>query len=136
MGDPGPRPVDLLLSRPARSFGDDDPIFDFLVTARGQGVSVEVSVRTLGGDGLDAFLSSLAEDFRGWTGARTWRSLEGDLSLSAEHGPGGYVRLTWGIHDRPPSEEWHFETATVHAPGEEMRNLAAEIRTFVLSAFQ
>ncbi|ARF52826.1 DUF6228 family protein [Streptomyces gilvosporeus] len=36
-----------------------------------------------------------------------------------------------GIHDRPPSEEWHFETTTVHAAGEEMRNLAAEFDTFL-----
>ncbi|MGK5547446.1 DUF6228 family protein [Streptomyces sp. URMC 127] len=134
VGDPGPRPVELLLSGPARSFGADDPLLDFLVTASGRGVSVETSVRTIEGDGLDLWLSSLAEDFRGWTGARTWRSLEHDLTLSAVHGPGGRVHLTWGIHDRPPSEGWHFETTTVHAPGEEMRNLAAEIHTFLTSA--
>ncbi|SEB85409.1 hypothetical protein SAMN05216483_0565 [Streptomyces sp. 2131.1] len=31
----------------------------------------------------------------------------------------------------PPSEEWRFEAATWHAAGEDMRNLAAEIRTFI-----
>jgi hypothetical protein len=31
-------------------------------------VSIETLVRTWDGDGLDAFLSSLAEDFRGWVG--------------------------------------------------------------------
>ncbi|MFE2935194.1 DUF6228 family protein [Streptomyces sp. NPDC059278] len=45
----------------------------------------------------------------------------------------GYVHLPWGIHDRPPSEAWHFETTTVHAVGEGMRNLAAEIHTFLMS---
>ncbi|MCB5167399.1 DUF6228 family protein [Streptomyces bambusae] len=106
---------------------------DFLVTAQGQWVRVETLVRTWEGDGLDAFLSALAEDFRGWEGERTWRSLERDLTLSAEHRPGGYVHLTWGIRDRPPSEEWHFTTTTVHAAGEEMRHLAAEIHTFLTS---
>ncbi|MER5613618.1 DUF6228 family protein [Streptomyces sp. NPDC002215] len=130
VGDPGPRPVHLLFSEPTRPFGDD-PTFDFLVKARGQWVSIETLVRTWDGDGLDTFLSSLAEDFRGWEGTRTWRSLEHDLTISAEHRPGGYVHLTWGIHDRPPSEAWHFETTTVHAAGEEMRNLAAEIHTFL-----
>ncbi|MGW5307795.1 DUF6228 family protein [Streptomyces griseoluteus] len=57
-------------------------------------------MRTWDGDGLDAFLSSLAEDFRGWEGVRAWRSLERDLAISAEHRPGGYVHLTWGIHGR------------------------------------
>ncbi|MGQ7746955.1 DUF6228 family protein [Streptomyces sp. WC2508] len=37
---------------------------------------------------------------------------------------------------RPPSEEWHFETTTVHAAGEEMRNLAAKIHTFLTSTVE
>ncbi|MGW1376986.1 DUF6228 family protein [Streptomyces sp. NPDC002446] len=127
------RPVSLSFSEPARPFGDD-PTLDFLVRARGPWGSIETVVRTWEGDGLDMFLSSLAEDFRGWEGARTWRSLEHDLTLSAEHRPGGYVHLTWGIHDRPPSEEWRFETTTVHAAGEDMRNLAAEIQMFFTRA--
>jgi len=132
VGDPGPRRVHLLFFEPTRPFGDD-PTLDFLVKARGQWVSVETSVRTWDGDGLDNFLSALAEDFRGWEGTRTWRSLEHDLALCAEHRTGGYVHLTWRIHDRPPREEWHFETTTVHAAGEEMRNLAVEIHTFLTS---
>ncbi|WP_324618409.1 DUF6228 family protein [Streptomyces sp. RTd22] len=120
----------MLFSEPTRPFGDD-PTLDFLVKARGQWVSIETLVRTWNGDGLDTFLSSLAEDFRGWEGERAWRSLERDLTISAEHRPGGYVHLAWGIHDRPPSEEWHFETTTVHAAGEEMRNLATEFHTFL-----
>ncbi|MFE4416546.1 DUF6228 family protein [Streptomyces sp. NPDC056821] len=131
VGFSGPRPVHLLFLAPTRP--DDDPLLDFLVRARGEWVRVKTLVRTYDGDGLDDFLSSLAEDFRGWDGARTWRSLERDLTLSAEHHPGGYVHLTWGIHDRPPSEEWHFETTTVHQAGEDMRNLAADISSFLAS---
>ncbi|MFE8993882.1 DUF6228 family protein [Streptomyces collinus] len=85
----------------------------------------------LGGDGLGVFLTSLAEDFRGWKGVRTWHSLGCDLTLSAEHRHGGHVQLMWGIHDRAPSEEWHFPTTTVHAAGEDMRNLAAEVHTLI-----
>jgi hypothetical protein len=95
-------------------------------------VSIETSVRTRSGDDLDAFLSSLAEDFCGWDEVRTWRSLEGDLTLSAEHRSRGYVHLTWGIHGRPPEENWHFETTTVHAAGEDMLNLATHFAAFRL----
>lgn len=130
VGDPGPRTVHLLLSEPTRPY-DDEPTLDFLVRARGQWVSIETSVRTWDGDGLDSFLSALAEDFRGWEGERTWHSLEYDLTISAEHHSGGCVHLTWGIHDRPPVEQWHFEATTVHAAGEDMRNLAAEVRSFL-----
>ncbi|MGW5049253.1 DUF6228 family protein [Streptomyces griseoluteus] len=40
------------------------------------------------------------------------------------------------MHDRLPSEEWYFETTTVHAAGEEMRILAAEFHTFLTSAVE
>ncbi|WP_413754673.1 DUF6228 family protein [Streptomyces sp. R-74717] len=39
--------------------------------------------------------------------------------------------MTWGIHDRLPSEEWHFKTTTVHAAGKDVRNLATDIHTFL-----
>ncbi|MZD06466.1 hypothetical protein GTW43_15370 [Streptomyces sp. SID5785] len=126
-------PARLLISEPARRY-EDEPTLDFLVRAQGPWGNVETSVETWGGDGLDTFLVSLAEDFRGWEGVRTWHSLCYDLTLAAEHHAGGHVQLTWRICDRAPSEEWHFETCTVHAAGEEMRNLAAEIHTFIASA--
>ncbi|WP_338931586.1 DUF6228 family protein [Streptomyces netropsis] len=135
-GTVSPSSTRLRFREPTRPFPEfkDDPVLDFLAQARGERVSIDVSVRTLRGDGLDAFLDELATDFRGWEGARTWRSLEHDLTLSATHGTGGYVRLTWGLHARPPAEEWCFETTTVHAAGEDMRNLATEIRAFFRSA--
>ncbi|MFF8938006.1 DUF6228 family protein [Streptomyces paradoxus] len=115
-----------------RSFPEerDDPMRDFLVTAQGEAARIEIMVKTWGGDGLDAFLAELAEGFRGWIGTRTWRSLDGDLTLAAEHA-GSYVRLTWGLHDRFPDDERHFEMTTIHAPGEDMRSLAIEMRTFL-----
>ncbi|MFF3013781.1 DUF6228 family protein [Streptomyces sp. NPDC057939] len=134
VGEPGPGPVHLRLSEPTRPYGDDDLMLDFLVKAQGQGLSIETVVRTWDGDGLGIFLSSLAEDFRGWEGARTWRSLEHDLTVSAVHRSGGHVHLTWGIHGRPHRDDWHFETTTVHAAGEDLRHLAAEIETFLTSA--
>lgn len=94
---------------------------------------VETSVETWDGDGLDTFLASLAEDFRGREGVRTWHSLCYDLTISAEHHPGGNVQLTWGTSERAPSEEWQFETNTVHAAGKDMRNLTPEIHTFIAS---
>ncbi|AKG44927.1 DUF6228 family protein [Streptomyces xiamenensis] len=122
----------MTFSEPIRPF-PKEPAVDFLVTACGPGVSVETSVGTWGGDGLDDFFSSLAEDFRGWEGARTWRCLDHALSISAEHHSGGHVHLTWSICDRPWDEGWQFEATTVHAAGEEMRTLAAEIHTFLTS---
>ncbi|MFF4590889.1 DUF6228 family protein [Streptomyces sp. NPDC001388] len=131
VGSPGP--AHPLLSEPTRPFAGE-PTLDFLLRACGPWGHVETSVQTWAGDGLAAFFASLAEDFRGWAGARTWHSLCYDLTLAAEHRPGGHVHLTWGIHDRAPAEEWRFETTTVHAAGEDIRVLAAGIQhTFIAS---
>ncbi|CAL9333896.1 hypothetical protein SUDANB21_00137 [Streptomyces sp. enrichment culture] len=122
----------FLLSEPIRPYEGDSSLY-FLVQARGRWGSVGTSVETWNGDGLDTFLASLAGDFRGWQGARTWHSLCDDLTLSAEHHSGGHVRLTWVISDGVPSEEWRFETSTWHEAGEDMRTLAADIRAFITS---
>ncbi|GAT81825.1 hypothetical protein STXM2123_2527 [Streptomyces sp. F-3] len=37
------------------------------------------------------------------------------------------------LHDRVPGDEWHFRMTTTHAPGEEMRRLALEMRAFLES---
>ncbi|MER6735566.1 hypothetical protein [Streptomyces puniciscabiei] len=37
------------------------------------------------------------------------------------------------LRDRAPSEEWQFATTTLHAAGEDMRNLTAEIPPFIAS---
>ncbi|MFJ8657131.1 DUF6228 family protein [Streptomyces rochei] len=128
------RTISLRFHQLTRSFPDerDDLMRDFLVTAHGESARIEVMVRTWDGDGLDVFLAELAEAFRGWNGTRTWRSLEDDLTLAAEHA-GSHVRLTWGLHDRLPDDEWRFEMTTIHAPGEDMRRLAIEMRTFLES---
>ncbi|MBJ6630586.1 DUF6228 family protein [Streptomyces sp. SS10] len=123
----------FLLSEPLRPY-EDDPTLGFLVTAHGRWGSVATAVETWDGDGLDTFLASLAEDFRGWQGERTWHSLCHDLTLSAEHRSGGYVQLRWVISDGAPTEEWRFETSTWHEAGEGMRTLAADIRAFIGSA--
>lgn len=132
-GDRYPR-ISLRFHQLTRSYPEerDDVMRDFLVTAHGEWVRIEVMVRTWDGDGLDVFLAELAEDFRGWSGTRAWRSLDGDLTLAAEHA-GSHVRLTWGLHDHLPDGQWRFEMATSHAPGEDMRRLAIEMRAFLKS---
>ncbi|MEU0911189.1 DUF6228 family protein [Streptomyces althioticus] len=120
------------LSEPVLPY-EDDLTLHFLVTALGRWGSVATTVETWGGDGLDTFLASLAEDFRGWQGERIWHSLRHDLTISAEHHSGGYVQLRWVISDGAPAEEWRFETSTWHQAGEDMRTLAADIHAFIAS---
>ncbi|MEU3700311.1 DUF6228 family protein [Streptomyces griseoviridis] len=84
----------------------------------------------MAGAGPDAFLASLADDFRGREGVRTWHSLGYELSLSAQHLPGGHVELTRVIREPAPHETWRSGIATGSAAGEDVRRLAVETGAF------
>ncbi|WP_153426548.1 DUF6228 family protein [Streptomyces alkaliphilus] len=120
----------LTLSRPVRPF-DDELMLDFMVTARGEWGRVETAVSVWGTDGLGDFLASLAEDFRGWKGSRVWESLDHSLRISAEHRSRGRVHLTWTLSGTDIERPWDFSCTTVHAAGEDMRHLAADVRKFL-----
>ncbi|NEA40763.1 hypothetical protein G3I42_16075 [Streptomyces sp. SID11385] len=93
---------------------------------------VEKHLTTWDGDGLGAFLAARAEEFRGWDGPRAWRSLEGDLRLSAVH-TGRSVRLAWELWGDLLGDTWQLTYVTEHAPGEDMRGLAADVDAFLRS---
>jgi hypothetical protein len=83
-----------------------------------------------GGDGLPAFLESLASSFRGWTGAQTWRSLEDQLRVEATWANGGHVTLLFRIK---PSvyETWEVAASFTVEAGAEMQTLASELARFL-----
>lgn len=68
----------------------------FGVEIRAGGLSCDESVLTLRGDGLDTFLGTLASDWRGWEGTRTWDTLEHGMSIEATH-RGNRVELVFVV---------------------------------------
>ncbi|MEV7205285.1 MULTISPECIES: DUF6228 family protein [unclassified Streptomyces] len=123
VGDPG-QGVHLLFSTPTRPYGND-PALDMTVRAKGAWVDVSELVRTLDGDGLVEFISSLADASGSWSEPRTWQSSEGQLKISAQRSDGRIV-LTWGIWRVVTESEsaWYFETVTSHRGEGEMRGFA------------
>ncbi|MFB8749210.1 DUF6228 family protein [Streptomyces parvulus] len=123
VGDPG-QGVHLLFSTPTRPYGDD-PALDMTVRAKGAWVDVSELVRTLDGDGLVEFISSLADASGSWSEPRTWQSSEGQLKISAQRSDGRIV-LTWGIWRTVTESEnaWYFETVTSHRGEDEMRGFS------------
>jgi hypothetical protein len=115
----------------ALPYGPDDPHFvGMLVRAVGGQVRVEQQVLLLAASELPRFLRGLYEDFRGWAGERTWRSLESELRVIARHD--GHVHLNWEITDRPYDEaRWTFSIATRHGAGEDVRRLADAFDTLL-----
>jgi hypothetical protein len=121
--------VRLTFAEPRRPPEDDDMV-EYLVKVEGDGLRVESPVLSLaGGDGLPTFLEDLASHFRGWSGARTWRSLEDQLRLEATWADGGHVNLRFRI---TPSiyETWEVAVSFTVEAGAEMEALASEMARF------
>jgi hypothetical protein len=63
----------------------DDDFGTLALVVQGDGLSIDETLRSECGDGLDSFLASLAPDSRGWDGARTWNATYGGMSIEATH---------------------------------------------------
>lgn len=89
-----------------------------------------LSMRHPGWDGLDSFLSEIADSYRGWEGTKSWASPEGDLKVEAEPHHRGHNTLRFTARDGPNPTWWATATAVV-AASEDMANLASSVKSFL-----
>ena len=109
----------------------DSYISNYLVTIAAERLTATTPVTTgSDGDRLVEFVQGLAEEFRGWQGHRSWRSLEDQLRITATWQSGGRVvltlRATPSIYDR-----WSVTADVTIEAGEDMRRFADDLATFL-----
>jgi hypothetical protein len=84
-----------------------------LVTVTGADLLASAEVAHIGGgDGLNAYWADLAESWRGWSGEKAWRSIEGDLDFSATSDRTEHVTLKVTLAYRAP---WRWQTQAILA---------------------
>jgi uncharacterized protein DUF6228 len=79
-------------------------------------------------ENLRDFLAGLAKDWRGWQGARTWTSMEGEMTLEASHDGLGHVTIAVTLRraERPGDPDaWSARIVLTLEAGEELHRLAA-----------
>jgi len=76
---------------------------------------------------LADYFGSLAADWKGWSGERTWRSLEGELALTAWHD--GHVRLQVELRG-PFDRDWRLRCELTIEPGEQLSAAARDFADF------
>ncbi|MGJ6963986.1 DUF6228 family protein [Streptosporangium sp. G11] len=123
---------DLVVRLTGREFVDSDETA-FTIEAQADGLRATIPGATVaiwdGAGDMASFLRTLADDFRGWTGERTWHTNQ--LTLVAVFHSGGHVELTWTL--RPWSSHqaaWEASITTWIEGGQQMTSLAADIRAF------
>ncbi|MGH9814311.1 MAG: DUF6228 family protein [Candidatus Acidiferrales bacterium] len=83
-------------------------------------LSARVDVAQIGGgDGLDSYWASLAEEWRGWTGSKVWKSHEQDLELAATSDGKGHISLKVTLNRGSASASgWQAQTTLVIEAGQ------------------
>ena len=122
----------LCLREPVKPFGD--VVVDYLVEVQDSGLQVGLGVISLSGDGLSGFLRGLAEGYRGWAGARQWRSLEDQMRIEASHDGRGHVTLMFRLRERVYGDHWDLSVPFIVEAGAEMAALADAVEVFFANA--
>ncbi len=79
---------------------------------------------------LADYFERLAQDWKGWRGSREWRSLEGELQISAVHD--GHIRLELELRG-PFPQDWLVRCEIALEPGEQLSAAATDLRAFANS---
>ena len=130
----GREDTSVLFTAPSLPF--DDEFVDFEVHIDAPGLTVRNWTRTAGGDGMAAFFTRMVSDFHGWKGPRLWRSFEGDLTIEATH-TGHHVALLISLSSESrdyDADAWTVVVPATVLPGEELRQLAADVHDFLRKA--
>ena len=74
----------------------------FVAELRGLNLTGQARVGTYMSAGLAEMFAEMAASWRGWSGKKTWSSLEGELHLSAEADRTGHIALTVELREGAP----------------------------------
>lgn len=83
----------------------------FLVTAKVGRWFAEVRASTFMTEDLGTFFRTLAENWTGWDGERSWGSLEGEFSLTATSNHTGHITMKFTLAQPWTGFEWQVAGA-------------------------
>jgi hypothetical protein len=95
----------------------------------GSGVSATAPVYADGEGLLVAFFDDLARDWRGWSDARTWQSIEGTLQISARHDGLGHIALRVTLTESLDPDAWSLEV-TLKVDAGALAGIARDVANF------
>ena len=124
------------VGRPERlTFGDvqrapDGVVLSMVVAAELNGLTARrevVSHYKNGFNDLALFFTDLAEHWRGWSGTKNYRSVEGDLLLQADH-TGSHVELHFTLQDPEFHNSWSAWGKLTLDAGEELTRVSEDLQ--------
>ena len=111
-------------------YGDDGWLESYAVDLLGQGLHASVRVENPGyGHPPSHLLRELAACWKGWLGAKTWYSMEGELAIDATADSTGHTTLAVRVPGNNTVPPWSAEVKVVIEAGQ-LEALAQESEVF------
>ena len=101
----------------------------FVVRIEEPGLSAMAQVENLGVDGPEQLFAGLAQNWRGWSGEKTWRSLAAQLTLSATTDARGHITIRIQLRPTANCEAWRVTSFAYFEAGQ-LDTLAARAAKF------
>lgn len=92
-----------------------------------EGLSARREVYLYTSADLRRYFNGLATAWRGWSGTRTYESIEGELLLEARH-TGSHVELHFTLQDRLSPKGWCIRGKLTLDAGEELSRASEDIQ--------
>jgi hypothetical protein len=126
----------LVISNPRR--GPEGDLWSVVATLKSDGLEAQRAVTVHYATCMDElidYLDDLALHWQGWDGLKEYKSLEGELALSARNDGYGHVRLMVSMERFDgTADDWSCSALVVTDPGAQMAEAAASARQ-LLSRF-
>lgn len=100
----------------------------FLVEVRCHGLRAEARASSYMASDLGEFFASMAKDWKGWRGERTWATLEDEFRLTASTDALGHVRLGFLLRPSDTDLSWELRGALELEAGQ-LEAIAQDVRS-------
>lgn len=77
---------------------------------------------------VDLF-DSVARDWQGWPGERTWQSIEGDLRVAFTSRSTGQITLSVNLRNNSGEDDWQI-SAPIFLEAGQLERIAIQVATF------
>jgi hypothetical protein len=99
----------------------------FLIEVKAYDVRAEARASTYMAEDLGKFFQSIADDWKGWKGSKSWSTLESELELAATSDSLGHVRLEFVLRKPHNGFQWELRGALELEAGQ-LDRIAQDVR--------
>jgi hypothetical protein len=117
--------IRLSISAPSTKSLDGWNDFDAAIST--PRMQARVNVPDFGNKSVADFFAELATDWRGWKDERQWKSIEGNMALTATIDLTGHIRCVITLGERHGRDDWSVTCVLMIESGEQLLTFSRDL---------